>query len=200
MPVRRLSMIFSLASSVQRWLIFSPSRWRTPSTPSKAASGGRSSVGSQGCQLTLGLVLRARLGSRVRPTTVSPRISSESQREAPMKPLAPVTRTFTGLAGLHGREGAGLVVEAGDPLALGLLDHGFGDLRRDFAVEDAGDDVVLGEVLLVDCHRDALGGGELDLLGDARRAGVEGAAEGAGEGEHVVALVRVIGARGGHDR
>src|SRR5690349_18307712 len=117
-------MIRSLASAVQRWLIFSPSRWMTPSTPSKATSGGRSRVGSQACQVTLGLVPRARPGSRVRPTTVSPRISSESQREAPTKPLAPVTRTFTGLGGLHGREGPGLLVEAGDSLALCLLDHG----------------------------------------------------------------------------
>src|SRR4051794_6534507 len=137
-------MIRSLASSVQRWLIFSPSRWMTPSTPAKAASGGRSRVGSQACQLTLGFVLRARPGSRVRPTTVSPRTSSESQSADPMKPLAPVTRIFTELGGLHRREGAGLLAEAGDALALGLLDHGFGDLRRYFAIEDAGDDVVLG--------------------------------------------------------
>src|SRR3954452_10419050 len=139
-------MIRSLASSVQRWLIFSPSRWTTPSTPSKAASGGRSRVGSQACQVTLGLVLRARLGSRVRPTTVSPRISSESQSEDLMKPLAPVTGTFTGLGGLHRQEAAGLLVEAGAPLALVLLDPRFGELRCNFAVEDAGDDVVLGEV------------------------------------------------------
>ncbi len=40
-------MIFVFASSVQRWLIFSPSRWTTPSTPAKASAGGRSRVGSQ---------------------------------------------------------------------------------------------------------------------------------------------------------
>src|SRR5690349_7096298 len=141
-------MIRSLASSVQRWLIFSPSRWMTPSTPSKAASGGRSSVGSQACQVTLGLVPRAWPGSRVRPTTVSPRTSRVSQSADPMKPLAPVTRTFTELGDLHRGEGAGFLVEAGDALALGLLDHGGGHLRRNFAIEDAGDDVVLGEVVV----------------------------------------------------
>src|SRR4051794_19010348 len=99
-----------------------------PSTPSKAAAGGRSRVGSQACQLTLGLVRRARCGSRVRPTTVSPRTSNESHRDDPMKPLAPVTRTFTELGDLHRREGAGLLVEARDPLALCLLHHRFGDL------------------------------------------------------------------------
>ena len=53
---------------------------------------------------------------------------------------------------------------------------------RDFAVEDAGDDVVLGEVLLGDDVGDPLRGRQLHLLGDPRRAGVEGAAEDPREG------------------
>src|SRR4051794_32311281 len=137
-------MIRCLASSVQRWSIRSPSRLMTACTPSKASGAGRSSVGSQACQATLGFVWRARSGSRVRPTTMSPRTSSVSQSADPMKPLAPVTRTFTASGGLHGGEGARLLVEARDPLPLGLLDDRLGDLRGDFSVEDAGDDVVLG--------------------------------------------------------
>ena len=42
---------------MSRWLIFSPIRLTTASTPSKAASGGRSLAGSQACQETVGLVL-----------------------------------------------------------------------------------------------------------------------------------------------
>src|ERR1044072_2718595 len=176
-PVRRLSMIRRLASSVQRWLIFSPSRLITPSTFSKAALGGRSRVGSQACQMTLGFVLRARCGSRERPTTVWPRASKESHNAEPMKPLAPVTRTRTELADLHRGEGAGLLAESGQTLALGLLDHGFGHHRCHLAVEDAGDDVVLGKIVLGDHFSDPASCRQLHLLGDVGGAGVEGTEE-----------------------
>src|SRR5215218_9600664 len=180
-------MIFFFASSVQRWSIFSPTRLTTPSKPSKAEAGGRSRVGSHGCQATPGFESRALSGLRLSPTTSSPRDSSASHRAEPIRPVAPVTRTFIVSApdrssvAVHGGEGAGLLVEAGDAVALGLFDHRFGDLRRDFAVEDAGDDVVLGQIFLGDRHRDALRRGELHLLGDPRCAGVEGAAEDARE-------------------
>src|SRR4029077_20281141 len=39
------------------------------------------------------------------------------------------------LARLHRGEGPGLLVDSGDAVALGLLDHRFGDLWRDIAVE-----------------------------------------------------------------
>src|ERR1700733_3997464 len=166
-------MIFFFASPVQRWSIFSPTRLTTPSTPSKASAGGRSRVGSQACQETPGRARRALPGSRLSPTTWSPRDSSESHRAEPIRPGAPVTRTFIGpsaglsLLAVHGGEGPGLLVEAGDAVALGLLDHRFGHLRGHVAVEDAGDDVVLGEVGLGHRHRDPLGGRQLHLLGDA---------------------------------
>ena len=47
---------------------------------------------------------------------------------------------------------------------------------------------------------DGLGGGHLHVLGDRGGAGVEGAAEDAGEGQHVVDLVREVAAAGGDDR
>src|SRR6201999_4257308 len=159
----RESMIFRLAASVQRWSIFSPARLTTPSTPAKASAGGRSSVGSQACQAICGAAARAFSGLRVSPTTSSPRFRSSSQSALPILPLAPVTRIFIRFClpasgRLYRGEGAGLLVEAGDAVALGLLDHRFGDLRRDFAVEDGGDDVVLGEVVLGHRGGDAFGG------------------------------------------
>jgi hypothetical protein len=96
---RLLSMIRRFASSVQRWLIGSPTRLTTPSTPSNASAGGRSIVGSQLCQRTFGLVERARSGSRVRPTTSSPRASRVSLRAEPISPLAPVMSALTGRPG-----------------------------------------------------------------------------------------------------
>src|ERR1700709_1891616 len=198
-------MIFVFASALQRWSIFSPSRLTTPSTPSKAAAGGRSRVGSQGCHSTPGCASRAFPGLRLRPRTSSSRASSASHSADPISPVAPVTRTFTVLAPRLSRrvrdrrEGAGLLVEAGGPVALGPLPPRFGDLRGDVAVEDAGDDVVLGQIGFGDRHRDSLGGGQLHLLGDAGGAGVEGAAEDAGGGEHVVDLIGVVGAAGGHE-
>jgi hypothetical protein len=69
--------------------------------------------------------------------------------------------------------------EAGDLLAVGRGDH----LR------------LLGARQL----GDGLDGGHLHLLGDRRRADIEGAAEDEREAQHVVDLVRVIRAAGAHD-
>ena len=82
--VSRLARIRFLASSVQRWLIGSPTRLTTPSTASKASAGGRSSVGSQANQRDRRVgPLAPSSGSRVSPTTSSPRASSASQTAAP---------------------------------------------------------------------------------------------------------------------
>ena len=71
--VSRLSRIRRFASSVQRWLIGSPTRLMTPSTPSNASSGGRSRAGFQACQVTPGFDWRDFSGLRESPTTWSPR-------------------------------------------------------------------------------------------------------------------------------
>src|SRR5262245_55298382 len=140
-----------LASSVQRWLIGSPIRLTTPSTPSRAAAGGRSAVGRHGCQLIVGLVSRARSGSRLRPTTSSPRARSASETREPMKPLAPVTSTrIAPTPSFEGSEGARLLGDPRDPIPPRLLDDRRGHGRRDLAIEHARDDVVLAEVLLGD--------------------------------------------------
>src|SRR5919106_241019 len=92
----RLSRILTFAWSVSRWLISSPTRLTTPSTPSMASGGGRSVVGRQACQLTVGFLGLARSGSRVSPTTSSPRASRASQSAEPSSPDAPVTSTRIG--------------------------------------------------------------------------------------------------------
>src|SRR5215216_114878 len=163
------------ASSVHRWSIGSPIRLTTASTPSSALTGGRSAIGFQACQLTVGFAPRARSGSRDRPTTSSPRASNASVRRDPRNPLAPVTRTrtVTRWPSFDGGERARLLGEARDAGLPGLLDDGLRDGGRDIAIEHAGDDVVLAQVLLGDDTRDAVSGRELHLLGDARRSCVE---------------------------
>src|SRR4029077_15710584 len=121
------------------------------------AAGGRSRVGSQACQATLGLSRRARSGSPGSPPPSAPPTRRVSQSAEPISPLAPVTRTFTVLTDLDGGEGAGLLVQSRDSVALCLLDHGGRHLGGDLAVEDAGDDVVLGQVLVGDHLGDAFG-------------------------------------------
>src|SRR5215207_8833104 len=86
---------------------------------------------------------------------------------------------------------------SGDALLPGAGAHRLRDGRGHPAVEGAGDDVV-GPHLVADDVRDRGRRGELRLLGDAGRAGVDGAAEDAGEGEHVVDLVGQVAAAGGH--
>ncbi len=79
--------------------------------------------------------------------------------------------------------------------AGGGRDRG-GDRRRDALVERGGDDLVRAE-LVGDDGGERLGGGELHALGDLRGAHLHGAREDAGEGQHVVDLVRVVAAAGG---
>ena len=76
------------------------------------------------------------------------------------------------------------------------LGHRLGDA----AVEHARDDVVRVQLVRRDDAGDRLRGGELHLLVDRLRAHVERALEHAREREHVVDLVRVVRAPGGHDR
>src|SRR5918994_2536216 len=221
-PVRRLSRILTLAWSVRRWLISSPTRLTTPSTLSSASAAGRSVVGCQACQRTVGFFCLARCGSRVRPTTSSPRASRASQRAEPIIPLAPVTRTRIrrvmlatvrlvavlrrGGGAVAGRRvaaedlvGAGLLREACDAGLPRLLHDRAGDAGCDITVEDGGDDVVLGEIVVGDDLGDPARGGELHLLRDPGCAGVQSASEDPREAEDVVDLVGIVGAAGGHD-
>ena len=78
--------------------MLSPIRLTTASTPPNAASGERSWTGFQACHATVGLVLRARAGSRLQTAISSPRASSASQTADPISPLAPVARHAWGLA------------------------------------------------------------------------------------------------------
>src|SRR5215210_4481370 len=76
---------------------------------------------------------------------------------------------------------------------------GFGHGGCHAFVEDGGDYVVLGELLLGDDVGHGVGGGELHALVDLVGADVKGAAEDTGEAEDVVDLVRVVAAAGGDD-
>ena len=73
-------------------------------------------------------------------------------------------------------------VGAGDAGPARLLGHRGGDRLGHPAVEDARDDVLLGELLVGNHVGDGVRRGELHLLGDLGRARVERAAEDAGEG------------------
>ena len=89
---------------------------------------------------------------------------------------------------------------ARDAVPLGRLGDRRGDGERHVAVEDARDHV-LGPELVVGDHRgDRMPGRDLHPLRDRARADVERAAEDAREREHVVDLVRVVGAAGRDDR
>src|SRR3954452_23437566 len=200
-----LSRMRCFASSVRRWLIRSPIRLTTASTPSSEASGGRQRRGSHSCPETVGWVFAACVGLRERPATSSPRARSASQTREPIIPLAPVTSTrmrnlhaLSRTGSIDGLEGPGLLRDPGDARLPRLFDDGLGDRGGHLAVEDAGDDVFLGQVLLGDDLRDAVGGRELHLLGDCGGAGVEGPSEDAGEREDVVCLGWVVGRPGGH--
>ena len=70
------------------------------------------------------------------------------------------------------------------------------DAGRHAPVEDAGDDVVEGELVLGDRLGDRERGRELHLGRDRPRSNVESAAEDPGECKHVVDLVRIVGAAG----
>ena len=89
---------------------------------------------------------------------------------------------------------------ADDAVDHGGLGHRGGDQLGHPDVEDRRDDETGTQ--LVGVHRlgDGFRGGHLHVLGDAGGTGVEGAPEDAGEGQHVVDLVGVVAAAGGHDR
>src|SRR3954468_2859029 len=78
-----------------------------------------------------------------------------------------------------------------------LRDRGC-DRRPDALVEHARDDALLRQVV-ADNGSDRVGGRELHVLGNGTGPNVERATEDAGEGEHVVDLVREVAAPGGHD-
>src|SRR5689334_5587860 len=98
-----------------------------------------------------------------------------------------------------GSEGRLAAVAAGDAAVLGGAGDGGGDGAHDALLEDAGDDVILGEVIVGDDVGDGAGGGQLHRLVDLAGADVEGAAEDAREGEQVVDLVGEVGPAGGQD-
>src|SRR6478672_559068 len=84
-----------------------------------------------------------------------------------------------------------------DGLRRGLghaVDDRLGDGLAHVGLEDARDDVVRVELLVRDDRGDGVGGLDEHLGGDVGGAGVEQAAEDAGEREHVVDLVRVVAA------
>ena len=74
------------------------------------------------------------------------------------------------------------------------------DGRSDPVIEDAGDHTVSAQLIVIDDRGQRLCCGQLHALGDARGAHLEGSAKDAGEGEHIVDLVGVVGAAGGHHR
>src|SRR5262245_28262579 len=78
-------------------------------------------------------------------------------------------------------------------------DHLAGDRRRDPLVEHARDHVLLVQLLSPDDGGDGLGSRDLHLVGDAGGPAVEEPPEEAREAQHVVDLVRIVGApRGDH--
>src|SRR5215831_21115019 len=94
--------------------------------------------------------------------------------------------------------GPGARPASGHPGLLG----GSGDLARDglgdLLVEHARDDVLGAELAPADAGGDGARGGQLHLVVDEARPDVEQPAEEAGEAQHVVDLVRVVTASGGH--
>ena len=100
----------------------------------------------------------------------------------------------TSVQAVGGRLGLRLVRAPRDTVPLGRLGDRPRHCGRHLPVEDARDHVLGADLVGSDHRRDRVAGGDLHPLGDRRRAHVEGAAEDAGEGEHVVDLVRVVGA------
>src|SRR6202041_2652092 len=81
----------------------------------------------------------------------------------------------------------------------GVADRGR-DRRGYVRVEDRGDDVVRADLVRRDHVGQRLRGGDQHVVGDVPALRVEQPAEHAGEGQHVVDLVRVVAAAGGHHR
>src|SRR3954471_18885645 len=86
-------------------------------------------------------------------------------------------------------------LQARDAVLLRRLRDRGCDRRADALVEDARDHALLRQVV-ADNSGDRLGGRELHVLGNGTGANVERATEDAGEGEHIVDLVREVAAPG----
>src|SRR3954471_4620303 len=84
-------------------------------------------------------------------------------------------------------------LQARDSVLLRRLRDCGGDRRPDALVEHARDHALLRQVV-ADHRSDRVRGRELHVLGDGTGPNVERAAEDAGEGEHVVDLVREVAA------
>src|SRR5215207_3759468 len=199
----RESRISRFASSDHRCAITSPSRCTTASRPRTAPSGGCSAFGSAQVSAGTSSAALARSASRDRAVTSSPRATSARTSAAPIIPVAPVTATRIRrrprplpASADRGPLHRGLIGVARLLRALRDLGHGARDLPRHVAIEDARDDVVLVELVVADHGGDPARGRQLHLLGDRRGARVERAAEDPWEGQHVVDLVRVVGAAG----
>src|SRR6266508_570001 len=151
----------------------------------------------------------------LRPGTARTRSSPEtagttppvagSRREAIVPPVVMTTMVGRWLA-LPCKAGRRvLVVFGGAPLAardarlVGGLANGLGDLERNTFVEDAGDDVLLVQLLGRDNGGERLGGRELHRFVNRARLAIERAPHDPGECEHVVDLVRIIRAAGRDD-
>jgi hypothetical protein len=139
------------------------------------------------------------------PHRLAPRLVVDDLHERPRR-------------GEHAGQAVAVGLEVGDrpPRDAALrrgLGHGRGDAQEDAGVEGLGDEVVppegealdpvgagdrVGDVLPGEIGEGA-GGRELHGLVDPARPAVEGAPEDEREAEHVVDLVRVVGAAGGHD-
>ena len=106
--------------------------------------------------------------------------SACARRPNPSPPGRPRRGRSPSAAGSNGRGDDVIGAEAVRLAAIGR-----GDLLRHLLARELGQ---------------RLGGGDLHLLVDRRRAHVERAAEDEGEAEHVVDLVRIVRAAGGDDR
>ena len=85
---------------------------------------------------------------------------------------------------------------AGTSCSLG---NSLGDSGTDTLVECLGDDVIGRQFLIGDQIGQSHSGSHLHFLVDVRSTDIEGAAEDAGEGQHVVDLVGIVAAAGGDD-
>src|SRR3954468_7942575 len=149
-------------------------------------------MASAGGGSSFGLAHWTTPGPALRESEVTswPAASSFSTSARPTFPVAPVTVTFMYLPPES--------VDDGLELALGLFGYGLGDRLAHVAVEDARHDVLLVELLVGHRAGDSLGGGDLHLVGDRGGARVQRTPEHTREGQHVVDLVRVVRASGGH--
>src|SRR5713226_4080645 len=106
-------------------------------------------------------------------------------RTPPTGALEPVGRVGAAAAPGHAR-------------LLGGLRNLAGHRGRHLLVEDARDDVLGAQLGEAHAGGDGVGGRDLHLVVHQPRPGIEQPAEEAGEAEHVVDLVRVVGAAGSH--